>query len=339
MAALSVRAVMVVGGVIAGGVIAGGVIAAALAVSEPASGASASGQPAFERHVAVSAPGPTISVSAPAPIRVTDGTGATTELAAPARRIVSLAPHATELLFAAGAGERVVGVVKGSDAPAAAARLPRIGDVNGLDLERIVALQPDLIVTWPYTTPAQVALLRSRGIAVFTTDAHQVDDIARDLESLGTLAGTSSVAGAAARSLRERAAALTGAAAGRRLVRVFYQVSSAPVFTIGGNHLIDAALTACGGINVFGDVPIPAPQVDVEAVIARHPDAIVAATTGARRPAWLDAWRAWPQIPAVAASNLLVVDADRLHRAGPRFVDGMAELCAALEQVRLRKGG
>jgi iron complex transport system substrate-binding protein len=275
---------------------------------------------------------------ADATVRAIDDTGAAVELAAPARRIVSLAPHATELLFAAGAGSRVVAVLKGSDAPAQAARLPRIGDVNGLDLERIVALSPDLVVTWPYTTPAQVALLRRRGVPVFTTDAHRVDDIARDLEALGTLAGTRDVAAAAAAAMRRRAAALALAAAGRPVVRVFYQVAGTPIFTIGGGHLIDQAIRDCGGANVFADTGIPAPQVDVEAVLARRPDAIVAATSRAERPEWLDAWRKWPQIPAVGRGNLFVVDADRLNRAGPRFVDGMAELCEAIDTARGRQG-
>jgi iron complex transport system substrate-binding protein len=257
----------------------------------------------------------------------------------PARRIVSLAPHATELLFAAGAGAQVVGVVKGSDAPAAAARLPVVGDVNGLDLERIVALAPDLVVTWPYTTPGQVALLRARGVPVFTTDARNVEGIARDLSALGVLAGTRGVADAAAQDLRARAATLVRAAAGRRPLRVFYQVSGTPIFTIAGGHLIERALADCGGVNVFADARIPAPQVDVEAVLARRPDVIVAATAHAVAPDWLAAWKAWPELPAVRRDNLFVVDADRLHRAGPRFVEGMAQLCAALEVARNRTGG
>ena len=271
--------------------------------------------------------------------QVTDDTGLVVTLAAPAQRIVSLAPHATELLFAAGAGPRVVAVVKGSDAPAAARRLPVIGDVNGIDVESILALAPDLVVTWPYTTPGQVALLRARGIAVFTTDAHSVPDIARDLEVLGVLAGTQSVAAPAAAALRARAKALARQAAGRPLLRVFYQVSGTPVFTISGGHLIERALADCGGVNVFAGAPIPAPQVDVEAVLAKRPDVILAATARAVRPDWLDAWSAWPQVPAVRRGNLFVVDADKLHRAGPRFVDGMEELCATLEAARRHEGG
>jgi len=272
-----------------------------------------------------------------ATVRATDDTGAAIELSMPAQRIVSLAPHATELLFAAGAGEHVVAVLKGSDAPPAARGLPVIGDVNGLDLERIIALKPDLVVTWPYTTPGQVAVLRARGIAVFTTDARSVDDIARDLAAVGALAGTDALAAPAAARMRAKAAALARNARGRAIVRVFYQVSGTPIFTISGGHLIERALADCGGVNVFAGLAIPAPQVDVEAVLARRPEAIVAATAGAVRPEWLDGWKAWPQLPAVRNGNLFVVDADRLHRAGPRFVDGMETLCAALAGAR--RGG
>ncbi len=273
------------------------------------------------------------------PVRAMDDAGAQVTLAAPARRIVSLAPHATELLFAAGAGPFVAAVLKGSDAPAAARRLPRIGDVAGIDLERIVALSPDLVVTWPYTTPGQVALLRARGIAIFMTDAHDVAAIARDLEALGTLAATSPVAGPVADGLRARAAALAQSHRDRRPVRVFYQVGAAPLYTIGGGHLIDRALADCAGVNVFADSPLPAPQVDVEAVLARQPEAIVAATAGAVRPGWLDEWSRWAALPAVRWSNLYVVDADLLHRAGPRFVDGMAMLCDTLDRARARRRG
>ena len=113
-----------------------------------------------------------------ADVRVVDDGGSTVTLRAPARRIVTLAPHATELVFAAGAGAAVVGVVKGSDYPPAALTLLQVGDVAALDVERIVLLAPDLIVTWPWTTPAQVALLRARGVAVFEANPKTIDGVA-----------------------------------------------------------------------------------------------------------------------------------------------------------------
>jgi iron complex transport system substrate-binding protein len=276
------------------------------------------------------------AAGARAEIRVVDDSGATVVLAAPARRIVSLAPHATELLFAAGAGDRVVGVLKGSDHPPAAARLPVVGDAYALDLERIVALHPDLIVTWPYTTAPQVAVLRGRGIAVFASDPQTIDGIAQDLLRLGELAGTAEVAQRSAAAFRARLAALSERAGGQRPVAVFYEIWNAPLYTIGGRHLITQALAACGGSNVFANLTLPAPTVSVEAVLAARPEAIVAGTDGGARPAWLDAWRRWHDLPAARNDHLYAVDANLLHRSGPRFVDGVAQLCAVLDRARAR---
>ena len=269
-------------------------------------------------------------------ISATDDTGATVTLAAPAQRIVSLAPHATELLFAAGAGERIVGVMSDSDFPPAATRIPIIGNANALDLERILALRPDLIVTWPYTTPAQVGVLRAQGIPVFTTDPRTIDGIARDLERLGTLAGTNGAAREAAGRFRARIAASARRVAGKTVVPVFYEVSNVPLYTVGGAHLISQALTLCGARNVFASLALPAPEVSVEAVLAARPEAIVAGTAGAVAPAWLDEWRRWSEAPAVRANRLFVVDANLLHRSGPRFAEGVEQLCGVIERARAK---
>ncbi len=277
-----------------------------------------------------------LSGTARADVVVGDDTGRAIRLASSARRIVALAPHATELLFAAGAGDRIVGVVRGSNHPHAARNLPVVGDVNALDLERVLALKPDLIVSWPYTTPAQVDKLRARGLPVFVTDPRSIDGIATNIERLGELAGTQRDAAGSAAQFRSRVAAAIPRTTDRR-VRVFYEIWNVPLFTIGADHLITQAIAACGGENVFGSIAIPAPQVSVEAVIAARPDAIIAGTDGAKRPGWLDEWRRWTAVPAVRDDLLLVVDADRLHRPGPRFAEGVAELCAAISRARANR--
>jgi iron complex transport system substrate-binding protein len=269
-----------------------------------------------------------------AEIRVVDDTGATVTLAAPARRIVSLAPHATELLFAAGAGERVVGVLKGSDFPPAATKLPVVGDVYALDLERIIMLAPDLVVTWPYTTAPQVAALRGRGIAVFTSDPRTIDAIAQDIERLGELAGTAPAARRAVSKFRATITGLAAGAKGKPVLRVFYEIWDVPLYTIGGPHLITQALALCGGENVFADIALQAPTVGIEAVLAAKPDVIVAGADGAVRPAWLDEWKRWRDLPAARDNRLLVVDANLLHRSGPRFAEGAKQLCAVLDRAR-----
>ena len=263
-----------------------------------------------------------------------DDAGQTIELARPAMRIVALAPHVTELLFAAGASAKVVGVVAGSNFPEAASDIVEVGDANAIDLERIIALRPDLVVTWPYTTSAQLAAIRKRGIPVFTSNAKVIDGIAVDIEHLGELAGTEEVAKRAAAAFRadieaarRRADAHTGAP-----VRVFYEIWGTPLFTVGGHHLISQAITLCGGENVFAALEVAAPVVTEEAVIAARPQVIIAGVDDARRPAWLDAWKRWPEIPAVRDGRLRVVDANFLHRAGPRFARGVVQLCAALRE-------
>jgi iron complex transport system substrate-binding protein len=275
-----------------------------------------------------------VAPGALADIRVVDDSGSAVTLRVPARRIVTLAPHAAELVFAAGAGAAVVGVIKGSDYPPAALALPVVGDASALDIERIVLLVPDLIVTWLWTTPAQVALLRARGIAVFEANPKKIDGIADDVERLGELTGTGDAARAAARAFRARIAGIPAMPPGVPALTVFYQVSDAPLFTLGGRHLVSEAITRCGGHNVFDALTMPAPQVSVEAVLAADPQVIVAGTDNAVRPAWLDEWARWPALTAVRRHALYTVDANLLHRPGPRFADGVAQLCDALAKAR-----
>ena len=273
--------------------------------------------------------------AANAAVEAIDATGATVKLAAPATRIVSLAPHATELLYAVGAGDRVVGVLASSDWPPEVALKPKVGDARALDLERIVTLAPDLVVTWPYAAPAQVGALRAGGVAVFVSNPATIDGIAADLERLGALAGTLPLATARAADFRAQLARLSARHAGVRKVRVFYEIWNVPLYTIGGGHLISEAIRVCGGENVFASLSLAAPGVSIEAVLAAQPEAIVAGADGRVRPTWLDDWKRWTALPAVARDNLYTVDANLLHRAGPRFIDGVAQLCAALDEARM----
>lgn len=269
-----------------------------------------------------------------APVAAEDDTGATISLAAPANRIVSLAPHATELLFAAGAGDHIVGVLAPADWPPEAARLPRVGTAAGLDLERITALKPDLVIVWPYLAPAQIERLRGIGIPIFVSDPRTPAAIAIELERLGRLAGTEALAKRAATAFRARLAALERRGSAAPKLAVFYQIWHHPIYTVGGSHLISAAIRLCGGKNVFAGLTAPAPVVGLEDVLAARPEAIVAGTDNAIWPDWLDEWKRWRTLPAVAHNNLFVVDANLLHRAGPRFIAGAEELCAALDRAR-----
>jgi iron complex transport system substrate-binding protein len=228
-------------------------------------------------------------------------------------------------------------VVAHSDWPRDARALTGVGDANALDLERIVALAPDLVVAWPYTMPAQLAALRARGATIFVSDPKTIPGIAEDVEALGRLAGTDAAARSAAAALRARHKAQVARNAGARPLAVFYEVWNEPLQTVGGRHLISEAIALCGGTNVFGALTLPAPTVSFEAVVAAAPEAIVAGSDDGRRPVWLDDWQRWRNVPAVRYGNLFVADGDLLHRSGPRFVDGVETLCAMLDKARANR--
>lgn len=270
-----------------------------------------------------------------AEIVVTDDTGATLRLKEPARRIVSLAPHVTETLFAAGAGDQVVGVVEYSDFPAAAKRMPRIGGYSKLDLEAIAALKPDLAVGWASgNAPAHIAKLRALGIPVYLAQPERIDDVATQLERYGELAGTAAVAREAAAGFRARLQALRRQYGQRPPVRTFYQIWKQPLMTVGGSQVISDVIRLCGGANVFADLKPLAPQVTVEAVLAADPAAIVASGMGEARPEWLDDWRQWRTLTAVKRDNLFFIPPDLIQRHTPRIVEGAEQLCRHLETAR-----
>ena len=276
-----------------------------------------------------------LSAAVRAEIAVTDASGATLHLAAPARRIVSLAPHITELLYAAGAGDRLVGNVDYGNYPPQAAALPRVGGYSRLDIEAIVALRPDLVIGWQSgNPPAALARLRALGIAVFVSQPNRIADVATELENYGRLAGTEARANAAAARFRQRLAALRQRYAERPPVTVFYQIWRQPLMTVNDQQIIADAIRLCGGRNVFGALPVLAPTVSVEAVIAANPEAIVASGMGDERPEWLDDWRRWPALIAVQRGNLYFIPPEEIQRHTPRLLDGAEKLCRALDDAR-----
>lgn len=275
-----------------------------------------------------------------APIRLKDDTGRLVELPGPARRIVSLAPHATETLYAAGAGPYLVGAVDYSDYPPEARQLPRVGGYSRLDLEAVLKLKPDLVIAWESgNAPAQVDKLRALGLPVFVTQPNTMDDVAVQLEHYGRLAGTEATAGAAASAFRQRLAGLRAEYARRAPVPVFYQIWKEPLMTVGKPQIISSAISICGGVNVYGELQQMAPTVSLEAVLTANPEAIVATGMGDAKPEWLDDWKRWPRLLAVQRGNLFHINPDIMQRHTPRILDGTAALCLALETARQRRPG
>lgn len=272
---------------------------------------------------------------ATAAISFEDASGHTLTIEPPARRIISLAPHLTELLFAIGAGDRLVATARYSDYPAAAKTIPRIGDAHNLDIERILALAPDLILGWKSGNPAgQLQKLQQLGLPIYISEPEQLDDIPALLETLGRLTGNTTRAAQAAAEFRRRAAALGRKYRDRPPVSVFYQIWDDPLFTIAGDHIINDVIRLCGGRNVFAGIDQLAPQVSIEAVLAVAPEVIVASGGSGEKRAGLDDWQAWPRLPAVRNGQLYYINPDYLQRHTPRLLKGAAKLCAVLQQAR-----
>jgi iron complex transport system substrate-binding protein len=277
------------------------------------------------------------AASAFAGVSAVDSDGRRLELAQPAARIVSLAPHVTEQLFAAGAGARLVAVSEYSDYPEEAKRLPQVASSGGVDLERVLALKPDLVVAWRLeATAAALARLEALGVPVFYSEPRRLAQIPDSIEALGELAGTADTAHAVAASLREQLNQLKTKYGARRRVSVFYQISERPLMTLGGRQFVSDAIELCGGHNVFADSPVMAPQVNIEAVLAADPEAIITASARPSERSWQALWRRFPGMRAVRAENLYAVPMNEMHRHGPRAIGATALLCRDIDEARLK---
>lgn len=276
-----------------------------------------------------------LAAGARAEVRVLDVDGRAVVLAQPARRIVSLAPHLTELLFAAGAGEQVVATVEYADFPDAARRLPRVGDSALLDLERIAALQPDLVLVWRHgNSPQQLQRLAALKLPTYAHEARTLADISRGLRDLGVLTGHATEAAQHADAFDRAVAGLRTEHAGRARLRVFYQVWPQPLMTLNGEHLISQMLDLCGANNVFAAQRLLTPTVTEEAVLLADPDAIVTGWNAAYGGAPLASWQRLGALRAARNGQLLTVNPDLLHRQSDRVIDGARELCEKLDAVR-----
>lgn len=261
-------------------------------------------------------------------ISVTDDTGAYVTLRAPAARVISLAPHLTELMFTLGAGAQIIATVQSADFPEAALGMTKVGDSASIDLERILSLNPDLILAWQSGNgTAVVERLRGLRVPVFVSEPDSLARIESSLRALGTLTARNREAEDSAAAFARRLASLPRRSAGGRNVAVFYQIWGRPIFTVSGRHLISEIIGLCGGRNVFADLPGLAGQVDVESVLAADPDVIVASGHDDSRPAWLDDWRRWPQMKAVQAGRLHHIPPALLQRHTVRVLDGAEMMC------------
>jgi len=283
--------------------------------------------------IAAAVAGAIAALPAQAAVSVKDDDGNTVTLQRPAQRVISLAPHVTELLFAAGGASHVVGVVAYSDFPEAAKALPQVGSNRELDMERILALKPDLFVVWRHgSSERQIDMVRKLGVPVFHSEPHKLEDIPESVARLGQLMGTDSVARPAADDLKRQLAALRAKYANRPVVRSFYQVWDKPLYTLNGEHIVTDALRLCGGENIFARLPVTAPVVTVEGVLQENPEAIFA--TAEKNYGGVSMWKSYGTLTAVRNDNLFTIDGNLLNRSGPRMIAGAAMLCEKLELAR-----
>ena len=268
------------------------------------------------------------------PLRLVDDAGHEVALAHPAQRIVALAPHLTELVYAAGAGKQLVAVGKYSDWPPEALTKPVISDAFAVNYEALSQLKPDLVLVWGSGTPERIKTkLRGLGVPVYEVEIRSVAGLVDTLRGIGRLAGTEGVAQARAQAIAADWASLKSTYAGRKPVRVFYQVWDAPLMTLNGQHLVSSAIAACGGANIFAELPTLTATVSWEVAVQRDPELIV----GAGAPGETGKpgrWAEFKRVSAVQHGQFGHVEGDLLDRSGPRFVDGARELCEAIDHAR-----
>ena len=268
------------------------------------------------------------------PVVLQQSSGGTLVLEQPAQRVITLSPHLTELVFAAGAGDRILATVEYSNWPPEAEDIPRVGDAFRIDAERVQLLAPDLVIGWQTGNPsAALAGLADLGLRVWSVEIRTPAEIADVLQAIGRATGTQASADAAASDLRQQLDWLASAYANRLPIRYFYQVSAQPIYTVNGEHLISQGLALCGGENIFASLSGLAPQVGQEAILLADPDALLAPDIpGAGDP--FAQWRSWSRMKAVRQQNYLRLPADAISRATPRFLDAVKLACSRLDEIR-----
>lgn len=267
-------------------------------------------------------------------ISVVDDSGQEIVLEHPARRIITLAPHLTEQVYTAGGGDRIVATVSYSNFPSSAKQIVKIGSYKKISFEMVVGLNPDLILAFGGNGWEMINRLRDLNYTVFVDEPRELEDVATTLARLGKLLGTEEATNLEIQRFRHRLNRLRSQYSNQETLRVFYEVWNKPLVTINGKHLISSVMRLCGGKNVFSDAIPMAPKINVEVVVHRDPQVIIASGHGEEQPEWLDDWLQWPSITAVRKGNLYFIPPDILQRHTIRILDGAQMMCELLENAR-----
>ena len=275
------------------------------------------------------------ALAATATREVRDDTGASVRVPLDNCRIVSLAPGTTAMLYAAGAGHCLVGTIAHSKEPVGAETIPVVGDAETLDFENLLALRPTVVVVAvDVVQRVRIDRIRALGIPVYEVHVTRLGQMSTSIRGLGVLTATQAVADREAARLDDELAAIARRYQGRAPVRVLYQIWDQPIYTIGGKHVINDALTLCGATNIFADLSTAAPAVTREAAVLRNPDLILVSAPPASAEEWRAAWARFPTLHAVRNQRVLPYTDERMDRMGPSVVDATAGLCEVIDRAR-----
>lgn len=270
-----------------------------------------------------------------AALSVTDDSGARVTFNAPPKRIISLAPNLTELIYAAGLGNRLVAVSAYSDYPETAKKLPQVGDAFRLDWERLVGLKPDLVLAWGSSMPAlDRAAFAKLKLNLLIVEPRRLEDIPKTLRLLGRIGNTDAAAETAAYTFEKQRNTLRYKYASRPPMRVYIQIATAPLLTVNGKHIISDVLRLCGGQNVFSDAPLLVPAISAEALVNAQPQVLLAmAATREYKEQASSLWQSLP-LDAVKRGHVGYIHPDLITRSSPRILQGAVQICELLELLR-----
>jgi iron complex transport system substrate-binding protein len=261
------------------------------------------------------------------------------------QRIITLAPHLSELVDAAGGAERLVSVSAFSNLPESVKQLPITSDARSIDLEKMKSLRPDLIIYWlGGTSESQIQSIKktfNKDVQFISVQPKKLSDIATDIETIGKALGTESVAKKNADALRLKIAELSTKQRNtkqknisERKVRVFYQVWAQPLMTLNQDHIIGDIIQRCGGEQLFANEKVLVPTVSREAVIKANPEIIFTAVDSAKIKTDWSMWSSFPQLAATQNKAFIDLDGDIISRPSPRIMQGAQKICAEINKIR-----
>jgi len=258
-------------------------------------------------------------------IQVKDFSDNIITLESPAERIIALAPHIVENIYSANAGENLVGVMQYSDFPEQAKKLPIIGSYQKINYEKIIELNPDLIMAWESgNSHASTQRLKELGYTVYIDQPHNLSDVAKSERFANEIA----------EAYLEQVTKIKSKYRNAPKISAFYQVWNQPLQTINGTHIISDAIETCGGENIYANEFAVAPVINIESILERDPQAIIASGVSESRPEWLDDWLEWPSLSAVKSGNLFFVNPNHVQRHTLRLLSGIESICEQLDTVR-----